>query len=194
MFSAKQKIYFTILIFAALLVVLSVFFLLPFLNNLKNVSHNIALSQATIGLLDAKIGNLADVKAKQALAEEYLTRVKSSFVDASAPVDFMNFLENEAQAAGLKIKTTASFSADDNKNKEQSFNADFQVIVGGAFNNCLRFLGKLEQGPWFLEVAGFAVQRIDEKTAPQKGFEGLIVGDVYCVYSLKTFSLAVLGL
>lgn len=190
MVSAKKKIYLTTIGFIVIFAVMSVVFLAPAIFGLAQASRTIALNQVTIELLDSKIGNIADLKQKQALIDEYLAEIKRSFVDASAPVDFMNFLENEAQSANLVIKTTASFPT--GGEKDQQFNAEFQVTAGGSSNNCLRFLEKLEQSPWFLEIDNFNIQRVNEKTTIQKGFERLMPGDVFCMYSLKTFAPSVL--
>ncbi len=191
MFTARNKIFLTAAIFVVLFFVLTIVLIFPLLSELKSISLAIAFDQATIETLEAKVVNLSDIQKKQALIQDYLAKIKSNFVDVSSPVDFMNFLESEAQGAGLRIQTTAS--APTGAVPDQRFNAEFQVVAGGASSNCLRFLELIEQSQWFLEVDSFNVQRVNEKTTSIKGFENLQIGDVYCFYFLKTFSPSILS-
>ncbi|MDI6883307.1 MAG: hypothetical protein QMC93_02430 [Patescibacteria group bacterium] len=182
---AKKKIYLTPLIFGIFLLIFIFLGLLPQIKNLKKSSEDFVFQKNTLNLIESQIGNFQDFQENYSFYQLTLEKIKESFVDLEAPVNFIEFLERESKDSNVEIKISSSVSSPIKSDFWQELG--FQILIGGAFSNCLRFLERLERGPYLVEISQLNIQRIEERT-PQRDLEGLLKGDVIFSSEFKVFS------
>jgi len=77
------------------------------------------------------------------------------FVDKEAPVDFLSFFEGISQNLSIKINP----SLPQRSKKDVWGSMIFQVSAQGESKNFLRFLEKLENGPYLMEIFDFNLKK-----------------------------------
>lgn len=165
---------------------LVIFAVFPLSNMLKNSSQNLVRQRDTLNLFQEQLSSLEDFQRKHSLYQEYLARIENSFVDPGSPINFMEFLETQAARANLQIQKSPSlpsFTADD-----PWLSTGLEILLGGSFENCLRFLERLQHSPWLIEISQLEIERVSEGSIQSRAFKGLSPDDVYFTLSLKVFS------
>lgn len=186
MITAKRKIHLTLLSFGILCILLVGFGVMPIVKQIQKGSQDLALKKATLDLLKNQILNLKEFRENYELLEQDLNKIDDSFIDPEAPIDFIEFLESEAQNANLEMMISPFSFPPQKDDPWQS--TGFRVNLGGSFSDCLRFLERLEQSPWLIELSQLDVERMAEKSPRPRGFEALGTGDVLTTLTLKAFS------
>jgi len=182
--TAKRKIYIISICFLVIFVVAIIFGVTPLLKEIKKSSENLVFQKRALNLFQSQLVDLENFQKNYSLYQPTLERIEKSFVASEAPIDFIEFLEREAQKSGLKIEIsplTLSLIKTD-----PWWSTGFRVFVGGSFPSCLRFLEILEQAPYLIEIFQLDIERIGEKGRGGR-FGGLVSGDVNFNIALKTF-------
>lgn len=187
MISPKQKIAIFTVCFVGLFAALVILAILPLLKQIKENSQEIASTEASVAVLDEQLESLAVFQRKQTDYQEYLKQAESGFVRADAPIIFMEFLEEQARITNLQI-TVSPVS----QKEEDIFGLGLQVRVAGPFAQCLRFLERLEQSYFLIEISDIQVSRVAEEDIRNKRvalqFEGLKPGDAVMLIVLRTLA------
>ena len=186
MMSLKQKLVLTIVSVFILAVSAVIFGVLPVIEKVKISSYNMAFKQSTLALIDIQIDNLKDFQSKKSGYNQALARMDDIFVDNSAPVSFIEFLEEQARIANLKLTIQPlSLSA------QQSADSPIglQLILEGKFSRSLLFLDRIEQSHWLFKILEISVSRFSVQTLETlKDFAHLSVGDVTLRINVETIS------
>lgn len=89
--------------------------------------------------------------------QENFKALENIFVDAETPIGFIRFVEEIAASSNLKVRITPG------KPKKEKGAVwpvmDFQLASQGTYPQFLRFLEKLENGPYLLSVENTSVTR-----------------------------------
>ncbi len=186
MISIKKKVYITLFVFSLLIGVLLRFGFFQVFQGLKGSSQELLLQKKVLDLFQSQVKDLENFQRDYSLFQPVLEKLQSSFVDKEVPIDFIEFLERETAKTGLSIKISPL--AVSLNERDPWLPVVFSVSVGGVSSDCLRFLERLEQSPWLVEISQLNIERITEKSARTKEFETLKVGDVYSTLILKAFS------
>ena len=89
--------------------------------------------------------------------EESFNVIENIFVDAQTPIGFIQFIEEIAAASNLTVKITPD---DPKKQKGVPWPVmDFQLASSASYPMFLRFLEKLENGPYLLLVQNASLTR-----------------------------------
>ena len=146
--NVKQKLQLNILICAAIFIALVVFAGWPLFKSIKSASERMALEKAIFSALKTQTDSLDNFQKNYLANEPILSQIKNSFVDFKAPVDFIEFLEEQAFQSNvyLEILPLVSFSAQ--QDPWQTLN--FQIIIAGSFIDCRAFLETLENSIAYL--------------------------------------------
>ena len=182
--TAKRKIYIISTCFFVIFVVAIIFGITPLLKEIKKSSENLVFQKRALNLFQSQLVDLENFQKNYSLYQPTLERIEKSFVVSEAPIDFIEFLEREAQKSGLKIEIsplTLSPSETD-----PWWSTGFQISIGGPFPSCLGFLERLEQSAYLIEIFQLNIERIGEKGRAGR-FEGLSPGDISFNIALKTF-------
>jgi len=134
---------------------LAVFFLTA---DIVRSSTELSLVKNEFSLLEKKEESF--VFSRKALRESLAETetVNSLFIDKETPVGFIAFLEDVSQAAGFptKVRPVSSPAA-----KGDSWpSLLFQISGQGRAINLLKFLDKLETGPYLLKIVDFSVRNL----------------------------------
>lgn len=183
--TAKRKIYLTTISFLVIFALAIIFGILPLMAEIEKSSENLIFQKRALDLFQQQLMNLEDFQENYSFYQPTLARIEKSFVAAEAPVNFIEFLEREAQKADLKIEIYPLILPLAETDLWKS--SGLRVTVAGPFSSCSRFLERLERAPYLLEIFQLNIERIGEK-GPGKKFEGLAQGDVSFNISLRTFS------
>ncbi len=163
----KKRTYLTLTIFS-LLIVLTVFFVIfPLFNRIKNNSEELVAKKENIIFLEARVSNLERFRALYAELEHFLEEVDNLFVDSEMPIEFIDFLERTSKESQLEIEI---LPISDKKTREGFWPyLTFQITSSGSFSNFLRFLEKLENNPYLIEVKNITISRLTKEGAAFSG-------------------------
>ncbi len=186
MISSKRKLYLTFAVFGCIFAALIICGILPLFTKVRDNSRDLVRQKTALNLFQAQLSSLADFQKKYPLYQEYLTKIKNSFVDPTAPINFMEFLEAQAEKAGLRIKISALSSSQTSPGFWLS--TQLEISLAGSLKNCLRFLEELQHSPWLVEIFELSIGRLHESVFGREESKSLTPNDMYCAVSLKVFS------
>ena len=172
----KNKVNLAIGIFGALIVLMVVFILVPFFQKISINSKELTSQKENLAVLEAKAANLERFKNLYSGLREILEKIDDLFVNAEVPVEFIGFLEDISSESNLAIKIVPS--GEERGGYWPSLS--FQMTGTGSFDDLLKFLEKLENSPYLIEVKNVSVGALPEKEA--------LPGWVKATFSLKVFA------
>ncbi|MDD5433524.1 MAG: hypothetical protein PHE77_02615 [Candidatus Pacebacteria bacterium] len=182
---ANKKIKLDILIFLIVLTVIIFTGVVPLVSDFSKNSENLSNRKKDLFFLEQQISALQDFQNNSAFYQPSVQKLNSSFVSQEAPIEFIEFLEEEAQKQQLDI--SISSVKDESEEKGTRFTMAFQVSLSGDFPEVLIFLQRIEQSPWLLKIDQASVQRVGEKEKLYNA-KSAQAGQVVLVLSFKTFS------
>jgi len=182
--TAKRKIYLTTICFLVIFALAVIFGILPLMSEIKKSSENLIFQKRALDLFQQQLMNLEDFQENYSFYQPTLERIEKGFVAAEAPVDFIEFLEREAQKSALEIEISPLILP--LAKTDLWKNSGLRIMIAGPFSSCSRFLGRLEQAPYLLEIFQLNIERIKGEGQGKK-FEDLAIGDVSFSINLKTF-------
>lgn len=141
------------------LVLLVVIFLWPLKTILRQTEEFSALKKEVHSLTEGQ-ENFA------ILNKDYQTNLKTIqdlgavLVDSEAPLDLMSFLETAGQASGVSLKITPSILPKAKNDVWPSIR--FQISGRGTTTGLQRFLGRLENAPYLMEIIDVSLRKPEE--------------------------------
>jgi hypothetical protein len=172
----SKKIYISIITFAIIALIFFVFIIIPIFKNVnKDAKEFLAYKEDFLSAED-KIENLKKLSTIYKNYQQNLDKIDSLFIDKDVPVDFIKFLENTAQNFQLFIKVS-SVGIEENKD-ELGQSLSFQISAYGSFSNFLKFLGKLENGPYLIEVRTLNIAKLVNLSRVPKEVKNLSPDDI----------------
>lgn len=154
------------------------FLIFPLFKDIKKSSEELMSQKGEFVNLEYKIANLEKFKVLYKNLEEILQRIDNLFISSEVPVDFIGFLETNSDKYFLKTDISPSFVIKTGENTWPFFT--FQLSSVGSFSNFLKFLEKLENSPYLIEIKSLNIVKAPgEKSA---------VNDVRVLLSLKVFA------
>jgi len=124
-----------------------------------------------------------DDQTKKALIDT-LEKIDDLFADPEVPIEFINFLEKNAGKSQLSIEISPMAK----KETEPWPSLSFQISTVGSFSNFLKFLEKLETGPYLIEISNLNVKKITEKELRSEKFETFSLSDVNALFLIKVLT------
>lgn len=182
----NKKIYISLSAFALIGIFLIFFLIVPFFKKIKKNSEELLLERKKTVLLAQEQESLKGLEGFYGVHESDLKRIESLFIKAETPVDFIDFLEQIAKQFDAKI----DISAITKRTKEGDFwpSLSVQLSIKGSIDNFFKFLEKLENGPFLIEVTDLNIKRITEKELRLKEFTGFTVGDTGISLLIKIYT------
>ncbi|MDD5738732.1 MAG: hypothetical protein PHY72_02280 [Candidatus Pacebacteria bacterium] len=185
MSTAKQKIKIDIAVFIAFLILVIFLGIIPLSSQLSFDSKNLATKKSALSFLESQIKALSDFQNSSLEYQQKINKLDSSFVSQEAPIEFIEFLEQEALNQGLKISLSSAERVSEQKGSRLTMG--FMATLTGGFPNILAFLKKVEGSPWLIKVEQVDVSRISANNKLY-GAEDAQIGQVILNLSFKTFS------
>lgn len=176
MISKRKTIIFLVIIGIVILIFFGFLIYLQ-LKGVKKTSEELISVKKELILFQSKAGELERFKKTYQELEPNLKRIDSLFVDPEVPIELITFLENIAQESGLLIEISPALIKPTEADPWKSLG--FQLVLTGPPQNFLRFLEKIETGPYLTEVQNLVITRQEEKA---RG------GDVKATLLVKVFT------
>lgn len=185
---SPQKKTIIISIIAGLADLALIFFIIfPLFREIKKNSQEITSAKKDLILLETKIQNIEKFKETAKTIQPNLEKGESIFIDPKAPVDFIKFLEKVAADSGILIDIFPASNIQAEK-KDSFPSMAFQIVLTGSFPNCLKFMEKMENSPYLLEIQNLTVTRLAEQEFGRKELAGFSIGSVRTNLSLKVYT------
>lgn len=163
----------TLTVLTVLLLVLAIF---PLLKRIKQESENLISQKRLLVELESKAENL---KKFQDIHETYqvnLDKIDELFINAEEPIEFIKFLEQEAANTHISIEIAPVSVQADKTDLWPS--TSFRLIVDGYFPYFLRFLEKIESGPYLASLSNLDIKRLAKDTN----------GDISASFLIKVYT------
>lgn len=152
-----KKIYQIGGVFIIVNVILIIFIIFPLINNIKKTSRDLIAQKSELFLLEQKKNNLENLKTAYKVHQKDMEEIETVFINPETPIDFIRFLEAVAADSQALIDVSLAGGGSD---FEHSFS--FHVSLKSSFPNFLKFLEKLENGPYPIEVSSLNIKRTTE--------------------------------
>ncbi len=89
--------------------------------------------------------------------EAELNRINSLLINSEKPIEFIKFLENNAQELSLVMDISSIVPQKQDQNL-CSFNV-YSIVLEGSSNNFCRFLEKMENAPYLIEILNLDIKK-----------------------------------
>lgn len=184
--SANKKFYIAILIFGILSVLLIVFLISPFLKEIKKRSEELLLEKKKIIFLTKEKENLENIKNLYDFYQLDIEKLEEIFIEPEIPIGFISFLESTASSSYVQLKISSMTKKLEKKDPWPSLS--FQLLLIGSSPNFLKFLEKLENSPYLIEVLDLNIRKITEKEIKPEEFKKIPSADASAILSIKVFT------
>jgi len=169
MIKVAKKLYFLILLLALVDLLLAFFAFFFFLREIQKSSQDFLIAREKISSLTKEREDFGKIKIFYQNHQSDFEKIEKFFVDPDVPIDFISFLEKTAQDCQLQLKINSLIK---NQSKENTMpSLSFQLSLQGFFPNFLRFLEKIENGPYLVETVNLNTQSAKEENVEKEVFE-----------------------
>lgn len=182
----KKKIYFWLAFFIIISLFFLVFVIPKLLRGIKENSENLFALKGELLLLEKEKKNLEELEKIYQSHQLSLEKIETLFIDPKIPIDFISFLEKEAQLSNLKIEIFLTPTI--KKEQDPWPSLSFRISTYGSFPNFLKFLNKLENSPYLIEIGDLNIKRLGEKDTLATKYPEISTGDVETSLSIKVFT------
>jgi len=183
----------TIILSGSLLavLVLTFIFVFFFLKGIRQTSAELVNIKKELVSFQTKLSGEEDLKEDYQKIELDLARIENSFVNPEVPVDLIKFWEQTASDSGIYINIAPISSSVDEKDKKYVWGyMNFRLSLFGSFGDLLRFLERIEAGPYLVEIKDLSVQKLSSSDLVSKEYPGLSVNGVRAILTLKVFTVS----
>ena len=184
--TAKTKILIISLVFGMVLLLLAFLAVSPILRGIGAASGNlIALKKSSVFSQDES-GRISVMKDSYRRISADIQKIEALFVDAEAPIDLIKFFEKTAQDFGLLIRISPLTLKETEGDPWKSIAFQFNLI--GSFPYVLRFLEKIENSSYLIEVQSLRADNLGEDNNSLPGHERFSASDIEAFLTVKVFS------
>lgn len=173
----KQKNLLTLSLIILLAILFIFLLIFPTLKRIKNISQKISEAKANLEDIEKRAKDLQSFKKKFPTLKENLSLFENSFIDKELPVDFINFLESTANNYQILSEISLLSSGKDF--------LSFQVKAIGLPKNVFRFLDKIENSPYLVQIEKLILTKLSEAELKTKELEGLPLESLKLTFSFK---------
>jgi Tfp pilus assembly protein PilO len=176
---SNQKNYLTLGFVMIFLAGFVFFALAPIFNGINKSAKDSAEVKKEIASLDLEINNLGTINQQYQQYQADFDKINSLFINLEIPVDFIRFLEKLSQDSKVSAKISSVTNAPDKKDEQSWPSLYFQTSAKGSFLNLSRFLEKLENAPYLIEIQNLNISKIEDQKSGK---------DVQAEFSIKVFA------
>lgn len=162
----KRKIYLTLGISVVLIAILIILFISPLFKEVKKNSEDFISKKKELSSLEFEMQNLEIMKAKYQNYKSNYELIDSLFINPEVPIDFIRFLEKLASVLKISIKISLSNNPETENQPWPSLY--FQLSTTSSFLNFSKFLEKLENSSYLIEVQSLNIKKLTEEELPPK--------------------------
>lgn len=182
---SKKKFYITFATLGILNIFFIVFLIYPIFKAVKKNSESILIEKKRIVLLTEEKEDLKKIDNLYNNYQKDLNKIDILFIDPEVPIDFVKFLEDIAQSCQVKIKISSMLKKIEKDDPWENLSTNITII--GSLPNFLKFLEKLENIPYLVEILSFNINQLTEEELKIKEFEGFSLGDIKTSLLMKVY-------
>jgi Tfp pilus assembly protein PilO len=175
--SPRKKIYFWLLIFILISLFFIAFLIPKFLKEIRANSQELISLKSELASFQKETENLQQLSKTYQNYQKNLAKIDQIFIDPEVPIEFSNFLYQNATLSQLKIEISPASKRE--IETESSPSLLFQISIHGSFPNFLKFLEKLENAPYLIDVLNLNIKKITSKEIQPADIESTFLIKVY---------------
>ncbi|MCX6758389.1 MAG: hypothetical protein NTX14_01645 [Candidatus Nealsonbacteria bacterium] len=157
--SQKNKILAALLFFSILFLAIAAVIIGSLVYDIENIGSKLNEQDRDISVLNERIAKAKEFRVFRSQNEDELAKLEKTFVGADPPLDFINFLEDVSR--NCQVDSSISASAISKTEKDAFPSINFQVALTGTFSSAMKFLKKIESGPYLVEINSLAIRNDD---------------------------------
>jgi len=184
--SLANKVKLSLIVFLVLSIFMLVFLIFPLSKDIKNNATELTFRKQDSLYLDDRLKNIEEFRKDYKEIRKNIDKGKNLFVKSEAPVNFIGFLEEISENSNVSIKISPFPVA--KKLGDQWYSMVFQISTVADFENFLKFLEKIESGPYLTQIENLNIVRLTAQDLNAKELAAYSVGDIKANFSLKAFA------
>lgn len=143
---------------------LVIFIVFPLLRGIKNYSQDVISAKESLDIIQSRIDKINSAGVLYHSMEEDLKKIESFFIDPSTPIGLIKFWERLA----LETDVSIDISPVSSRNPETDVwdRVGFQMRADGSYVSFLRFLEKIENGPYLMEIKNLSLNKAFGSSKP----------------------------
>ena len=182
--NTQRKIYLTLVILAVVIIVLLFFLIRPLVAKVKAVSDNFIEKNNSLASFEERgTDYLARLRGEYFDIESQISEINKYFLFPNKVIDFILAIEEIATLSSnyQEIKEVGS--------PEEEDILSFQISLRGNFPNLIKFLARLENMEYFIDIHSLQITRITERERSGLEKEGImvLVGDVKSTINIGVY-------
>jgi len=181
-FELKKKIFFSLIIFGIISVLLIFLMIYPLLKEIKKDSEDFISQKEKLISLKEEIKNFKKIESLYKTYQPNLDKIESLFINPEFPVEFISFLEENAEKSQLKIEISPLAGKKETEPWPSLF---FKIKTSSSFTNFLKFLERLESSFYLIEISDLNIKRLAEKEIRTEEFK---TGDIDANFSIIIYT------
>ncbi len=165
--SSNKKIIVISIVLGIISLGLIYFLIYPLFEKVKEKSKEFVSARQELILAQGKTGEVGQLKKLYADLETDLEKTKKLFVDPEVPVNLIEFWEKTAKDSEISISISPIVLKIEETDSWNSIG--FQLVLVGSFPDFLKFLEKIETGPYLIKVQNLTVKKTGEREFGPEG-------------------------
>lgn len=151
-----RKIILLSVVFGAIVLLLVAFIISPLFEQLQRISGEFILAKKELLLSEGEIGKSEQFKERYQKIKSDIDKIDQLFINPEVPLNLIEFWEKTAENTNLFIEISPTSLKSSEQDPWNSMG--FRVNVVGLFPDFLKFLQKMETGPYLIEVQNITVK------------------------------------
>jgi len=161
--SPYKKIYISLATFGAIILLFLFLVYLPWAAQIKKSAEDLIFQKEAFFSLKESQEALEKLRKDFINLKPEVEKIEDLFLESENPVEFLNYLEETALSSGILIQTSAlSFGG---KNNGAFPYLSLQVSFKSRFFNFSKFLDRLENSSFMLEIQNLNVRKIGDEVS-----------------------------
>lgn len=181
-----KKNYIILASFLAVSSIVLIFIIYPFFKGIKQYSQDLFFTRKDLAVLENKAQKSLTSKQELLALRPDLEKIQKLFISPEIPIEFLQFLEQAAEQSNVLMNI--SFSSQSQEEITFFPFLNIQLSVSGVCSDCLRFLEKLETGPYLIEIHRFTAREFTKKQLKTEKYQNLYAGNSIFDLSIKVFT------
>lgn len=155
----KNKINLSLIVSSLIIILFIVFFIYPLFKEIKESFQTLSSQKNIFINLEQKTKNIKEFQSYYKDHKSNIEKIDLLFINSEEPVNFIKFLEVEAQNSQLSLQIYPEILTKQ-ENEPWSFLA-FRLTLNGSFLNFMEFLEKLESADYLIKIQTLNLKRLE---------------------------------
>lgn len=187
MLASKKKMIMASVVFGLISICLIIFIVSPLLKIIKEESDRLGVIKKDLLVFQQKVDYFNKAEQSHESLKSDSEKAKQLFVNPEVPIELIKFWEKTAVNSDISVNISPNASKTDDADAWPSMN--FQLELKGRFSEFLRFLERVEAGPYLTEIQSLTARSSTKGKFSPINPDQVSQDDVNITLSLKVFTL-----